>query len=334
MSRRALVTGAMGCLGAWTVKHLLEAGHVPVAFDLATDRRRLEALMSADELAGVTFERGDLTDGAGVRAVMEKHAVEHIVHLAALQVPFCRADPPLGARVNVEGTVHVFEAARVLGIGHLAFASSIAVYGPASDYPAGLVDDTAPKRPRTFYGVTKIANEGTARVYWLDHGVSSVALRPYTVYGVGRDQGVTSEPSVAMAAAARGEDARISFGGKMQLQWASDVAQQFLDAALVPRTGEAAGGAANGASGVPRRSPERGAHVFDLGGPVVDIEEVARIIERVRPDVRITVGDARLPFPDGFDDTALRAAAPRVYETSLEEGVRRTIERFEALASR
>jgi UDP-glucuronate 4-epimerase len=175
-----------------------------------------------------------------------------------------------------------------------------------------------------------MANEGTARVYWHDHGISSVALRPYTVYGVGRDQGVTSEPTVAMAAAARGEDAHISFGGTMQLQWASDVARQFLDAALVP-----GGDADDGTSGArpSAQAADRGAFVYDLGGPLVTIEEVARIIERVRPDVRVTVGDSRLPFPKGFDDGALRSAAPRVYETPLEEGVRRTIERFEALAA-
>src|SRR5690606_21195853 len=156
MSAKVLVTGAMGCLGAWTVKHLVEAGHVPVAFDLSTNRRRLEALMDAEMLAAVTFEQGDLTDGQAVRQVMERTGVERIVHLAALQVPFCRADPVAGARVNVEGTVHVFEAARALGIPHLAFASSIAVYGPASDYATDVVDDTVPKRPRTLYGVTKI----------------------------------------------------------------------------------------------------------------------------------------------------------------------------------
>lgn len=324
MSRRVLVTGAMGCLGAWTVKHLLERGHRPVAFDLSTDKRRLEALMPPDQLAAVTFVRGDLTDGAQVRQVMQEEGVEAVVHLAALQVPFCRANPPLGARVNVEGTVHVFEAVKDLGLGHLAYASSIAVYGPATDYPPGLVSDSAPKVPRTFYGVTKLANEGTARLYWQDHGVSSIALRPYTVYGVGRDQGVTSEPTVAMAAAARGEDATISFGGRMQLQWASDVAQQFIDAAL------ASWGAADGA---PSFAVERGAHVFDLGGPVVEIAEVARLIEQARPGVKVTVGDGRLPFPAGFDDSALRKAAPRVYETPLEEGVRRTVESFAGLAS-
>lgn len=316
-SASVLVTGAMGCLGAWTVKHLLDDGHRPVAFDLATDKRRLEALMGPDELEAVEFVEGDLTDQAKVEATVLDGGIERIVHLAALQVPFCRANPSLGARVNVQGTVHVFEAAKAAGIGHLAYASSIAVYGSAADYAAGLVSNAAAKQPRTFYGVTKIANEGTARVYWADHGISSVALRPYTVYGVGRDQGVTSEPSLAMAAAARGLDSHISFGGRMQFHWASDVARQFIDAAF-GRLRDGAGGA----------------RVFDLGGPVVSVAEVAALIERLRPGVKVSVGDGSLPFPVGFDDAELRAAVRQVHETPLEDGVRRTIESLEARSGR
>lgn len=314
-----LVTGAGGCLGAWTIRHLLDQGHRPVAFDLSPHRSRIEALLDPHELASVTFVQGDIGDKEQVIAAVTGHQVERIVHLAALQVPLCRANPSLGARVNVQGTVNVFEAARAAGIGHLAYASSIAVYGSATDYPAGIVGDDAAKSPRTLYGVTKIANEGMARVYWSDHAISSVALRPYTVYGVGRDQGVTSEPSMAMLAAARGESSTISFSGRMQFHWASDVARQFIDAAF--------GLVAPLADGI-------GARVFDLGGPLVGVDQVAALIERMRPGVKVGVGDGRLPFPEGFDDAPLRAAARTVYETPLEEGVRLTLEAFEALAQR
>jgi len=321
VSTRVLVTGSMGCLGAWTIKHLLEHGHTPVGFDLSGDRRRVEALLPADELEAVRFVRGDLTDQDQVRNVVLDNGCERIIHLAALQVPFCRANPSLGVSVNVQGTVHVFEAAKAAGISHLAYASSIAVYGPDSDYasangPSGLISNAhAAKRPRTIYGVTKVANEGTAEVYWRDHQLSSVALRPYTVYGVGRDQGVTSEPSQAMAAAARGEDFHISFGGEMQFHFASDVARQFIDAAFARFKDPGA---------------SRGARVFDLGGPVVSVADVAALIERARPGVKVTVGDAGLPFPRGFDDADLRGTVEHVYQTPLEDGVRQTIAALQA----
>ena len=119
-----------------------------------------------------------------------------MIHLAALQVPFCRADPPLGARVNVLGTVNVFEAAKARP--HLApitYASSIAAFD---------ANGTMAGHPGTIYGVYKRANESTAAVYFAENGVSSTGLRPHTVYGVGRDQGLTSAPTTAMLAAAAG----------------------------------------------------------------------------------------------------------------------------------
>src|SRR6266568_7668328 len=109
MARTYLVTGAMGCLGAWTIKNLLSAGERVVAFDLSTDTFRLKLLMPDDVVESVPIVKGDITDFAAVERVVLDHGVMHILHLAALQVPFCRANPVLGAQVNVTGTVNVFE---------------------------------------------------------------------------------------------------------------------------------------------------------------------------------------------------------------------------------
>jgi nucleoside-diphosphate-sugar epimerase len=240
----------------------LEQGEGVVSFDLSEDRQRLNQLLSQEEQAAVTFVTGDLTDYQQVLAAVEEHGVTRIIHLAALQVPFCIANPVQGARVNVTGTVNVFEAARRSGIGHIAYASSIAVYGPPERYPPGLVAHQAAHDPRTLYGVYKVANEGTARVYWRDWEVSSTGLRPYTVYGVGRDQGLTSEPTKALRAAVDGEPYHISFGGTMQFQLASDVARQFILAA---------------------REEPSGAQVFNLGTEPVTVEHFAEIARSLRP---------------------------------------------------
>lgn len=310
-----LLTGTMGCIGAWTAYHLVRQGQRVVSFDLSQDRARLNLLLTPDEQEAITFVTGDLSDPAQVSAAFGTHGVTHVIHLAALQVPFCRANPILGAQVNVTGTVNVFEAARQAGVRHLTYASSIAVYAP--DVPAPILHD-APRQPRTLYGVYKVANEDTARVYWQDHGISSVALRPYTVYGLGRDQGLTSDPTKAMLAAAAGQPFQINFGGTMQFHFASDVAQQFIDAALTPVI-------VDDGDGQPQ-----GAWVFNLGTPPASVDEVIALIQAVKPDAQITRTDARLPFPEACDDSALRAHVPTVYETPLAEGVRATIAAFEA----
>jgi nucleoside-diphosphate-sugar epimerase len=117
-------------------------------------------------------------------------------------VPFCRADPPRGALVNVVGTVNVFEAARRRAgqMAPVVYTSSIAVFTADDADPAsGRLTAAAYPHPPNHYGVFKQANEGNARIYWLDSGVSSIGVRPMTIYGVGRDQGMTSGPTKAFA---------------------------------------------------------------------------------------------------------------------------------------
>jgi nucleoside-diphosphate-sugar epimerase len=299
----------MGCIGAWTLLHLLKQGKEVVSFDLRDERHRLDLLMSRDKQSAITFVQGDLTDSAQVQNVFEAHDISHVIHLAALQVPMCKANPVLGAQVNVTGTVNVFEAARQHAINHLAYASSIAVYGPPDDYAEAILPHNAPRLPRTLYGVYKVANEDMAKVYWQDHGISSTALRPYTVFGLGRDQGLTSEPTKAMQAAARGEDYHITFGGHMQFHYASDVARQFIAAA---------------------EHVLDGAHSFNMGTDSTPVQSVAQHIMTVVPGVTISVGETILPFPQGFDATELHRSFETVYETDLRQAIEQTIDGFRA----
>jgi nucleoside-diphosphate-sugar epimerase len=284
------VTGALGCLGAWTVATLVRAGAVVVALDLGSDRRRLHLIASKEELAPVTFVQGDITEPKTISHTVADHGITHIVHLAALQVPFCKADPVLGAQVNVTGTVNVFEAAKQHGLAApIAYASSAAVY-----------DQHGEVAPRTLYGIYKLANEGTGRVYWQDDGVASIGLRPFSVYGPGRDQGITAGPTLAIDAAVRGQPYRIAFGGRTQLHYAPDVARAFVQAA---------------------RSPADGAHAFSLGGPPTAIADFVTAVEAEIPGAEITFDEAPLPFPDELPapwfDTPL---------TPLEQGIRETAE--------
>jgi UDP-glucuronate 4-epimerase len=310
MSNNYLVTGAMGCIGAWALYQLVQQGKHAVSFDLSDNRSRVDLLLSRKEQESITFVQGDLTDAAGVLKVFHDQTVTHVIHLAALQVPFCRANPVLGSQVNVTGHVNIFEAAKQSGISHVAYASSMAVYGPASDYPPGLLAPDAPMLPRTLYGVYKMADEWIARIYWQDYQLSSTALRPYTVYGIGRDQGVTSDPSKAMRAAARGEAFQIGFGGKMQFHLASDVAKQFIKAA---------------------EKPLKGAFGFNLGTPVTAVANVVQMIKDVKPGAAISNADTILPFAEGCDATPLHQHFENVYETPLAEGIQQTIEWFAKL---
>ena len=100
--RTFLVTGAMGCIGVWTLYHLVKAGERAVSFDLSDDRRRLDLLLSPEEQDQITFLHGDLTHFETVLAAFQEQGITHVIHLGALQVPFCTvaiATPALRLRM-------------------------------------------------------------------------------------------------------------------------------------------------------------------------------------------------------------------------------------------
>jgi UDP-glucuronate 4-epimerase len=166
-----LVTGALGCLGAWIASRLVREGSQVVAFDAHSDPRRLSLLLDAAALARVEFVQGDIADAEQLDATIDRHGVTYIIHLAALLHPQIKSDPRRGARVNALGGVNVFEAAarRPQQVRRIVYASSIGVYGP-DDASDGVVRHDAVGHPTTLYGVYKQAEEGMARV--LDNPVS------------------------------------------------------------------------------------------------------------------------------------------------------------------
>lgn len=318
MSERFVVTGAMGCIGAWVVCNLVREGVAVSIFDLDSEPRRLRLLLTEEELGRVEFIRGDITDLGAFEAALDKFDVNRVIHLAALQVPFCKADPPLGARVNVVGTVNVFEAVqrRRERIPHVVYASSMAVFGAPEDYePDTVLADETDLVPHTHYGVYKQANEGTARIYSEDAGVPSIALRPYVIYGVARDQGLTSMPTTAMLAAAVDRPCHIPYGGRMVFQHADDTAKAFIRCARVKREGAA---------------------VFNLSGPAPDMSEVVGAINKAAPAStgKITFDDVPFPIPADVESRGLEQVLGKIPHRPLQQGVAETIAKFRELVDR
>jgi len=307
-----LVTGAQGFIGSWVVKNLIEMGRGVVVYDLDIQPKRLAQILSTEQLQGITFVRGDVCDLEAIGNAVKEHGVEKIIHLAGLQIPACQADPRRGAMVNVLGTLNIFEAALANKIDNVVYASSAAVAGKPEDYDEKVFTPTSIPRPRSHYGVFKQCNEGNARIYFETRGLSSVGLRPWAVYGVGRDFGLTSDPTKAIKAAVMGVPFKIQFGGCANMQYADDIAKIFLlcaDAEL------------------------KGAHAFNLQGEVLDVDQMIGVIEKVVPGAQglITHGDLNLPLISAFDDSDLRGTLGALPHTPFEEGVRQTAGIFSAL---
>jgi nucleoside-diphosphate-sugar epimerase len=311
---RVLITGGYGFIGAWIIRRLLQRGDTVFVYDLAENPRRLDLILSPDQLAQVHYVPGDVTDLPRLNAAIAQHGITQIIHLAGLQVPTCRANPILGATVNVIGTLAVFEAAKAHAaqVQRVVYASSAAVFGPPADYPPGPLDDEVKLTPSTHYGYFKCCNEGNAKIYFQDHALSSVGLRPWTVYGVGRDLGMTSEPTKAIKSVAVGRPYRIAYGGWQDLQYVDDVAGAFVRAA---------------------EADYRGAKSYNLRGDVVDIATFYETLCAVAPEARdsITYGDTQIGIAYDLSDDALQRDLGPVEKTPLADGIRQTLQMFRRL---
>jgi len=311
---RVLITGGYGFIGAWIIRNLIARGQTVSVYDLKEDSRRLRLILPESEVKKAAFVEGDVTDLAALKRAIAENEITHVIHLAGLQVPTCRVDPLLGAKVNVLGTLAVFEAVRSAGaqVQRLVYASSAAVFGGPDKYSSGPLGDDVLLVPSTHYGIYKCCNEGNARIYYQDAGISSIGLRPWTVYGVGRDLGMTSEPTKAIKSVLLGRPYHISFGGWSDFQYVDDVAKTFVNCLDRPYTG---------------------AKSYNLRGEVVTVADFLQVLCSVLPEARnlVTHGSTQIAIAYNLSDDALQRDLGPMPKTTLEAGIRETVRIFREL---
>lgn len=300
---RIFITGATGFLGSWIISALVDKGASVIATDVSLDHRRLETLRPDLPKNRIAFHICDVTDAEALDALIAQTQPTGIIHLAALQIPVCRVKPALGAMVNIVGHINVFEAARKAGIKRIIYTSSIAAKPRGPD-----------NAPSNLYGIFKKTDEEIARLYWQDYNLPSLGLRPYIVYGVGRDDGETSAITRAIEAAALGRSYEIPFSTRSCFQYAADVAGAITDAV---------------------RSNWDGALLSDITERISSIDDVLAAIQTVVPGAKISKATYERVSPDkGFDTAPLAEVIADWQETSLEEGVRQTVALYRAIAVR
>ena len=304
---KVLVTGASGCIGAWVVRRLIQDGHVAVATDVSSEEHRFDLLVTpldpGDRLIRDTL---DIRDAEAIENSLQRHAPDAVIHLAALQLPICRDNPLACADINVRGMLNFLVLNQKYPF-KFVYTSSTAVYGPSTGHTIHQDENLV---PLSLYGVFKRCDEEMARVWHAEHGVPSVGIRPWTVYGPARDRGLTADVTLALLHAARNEDYHIRFKGLLGLEHADEVAAALLVAAL---------------------RPMRSAAVYTLGGPVAQVEEIAEVIGRLTGHRdRITIDERPLGFDcETTDETFQADYGPFPYR-SMEQGLQETLDVWRA----
>ncbi len=243
---RALVTGGAGFIGSNIVDALLARGdEVTVLDDLSTGRRdNLEGALTA----GAELIEGDVRDAPELARLLERLRPEVVFHLAAqIDVRRSIADPAFDARVNVEGTINLLEAARSIeGIRIVNTSTGGAIYGEGRILPA---PEDHPVAPEAGYGQSKFAAEGYCELYSRLHGVSTVSLRYGNVFGPRQDPlGEAGVVAIFCGRLLAGERPTI-FGDGLQTRdyvYVGDIVEANLAAAASP-----IGGPVNIGRGVP-----------------------------------------------------------------------------------
>ncbi len=178
MPQKILVTGACGWLGRAIVEALLARGDTVVAVDLVVPPA--VAARAAGEPRLIP-EIADLGEWPRVLRLFETHAPDAVIHAAAIVGVVQAADVPLAAlRVNVEGSINLFEAMRSTGVKRVIHVSTEETYG---DFLAPVIDEDHPQKPLSVYGLTKLAAEHYGRVYSRNHGLECINVRTCWVYG-------------------------------------------------------------------------------------------------------------------------------------------------------
>src|ERR671930_631079 len=181
-----LVTGGAGYIGSVVAAELLCDGHDVVVYD------NLSRGHNAAVPRGAAFIQGNLFDGELLVRTLREHAVEAVMHFAALSlVGESVREPALYFRNNVAGTLHLLDAMRAAGVGRLIFSSTAAVYGQPEATP---IAEDAALRPINPYGESKLMVETVLRRYDEAYGLRSVSLRYFNAAGAAGELGEEHHP--------------------------------------------------------------------------------------------------------------------------------------------
>ena len=290
--KNILIFGGCGFLGSWITKALLKKNLKITIFDLRIKTDLLKNLIGND-LNKINFIEGDISDYEQVLKATED--MNYILNLAGLMTPDCSSNPSLGAEVNVKGSINVFEAIKKNNIKFLIYTSSGGVYGNEDKYNPF---------PETHYGAFKLAVEGMARAYFNESLISSVGLRPFVIYGPGREVGGTAGVTLACKAAKQNFEYTVGFSGKVGFVYVEDVTnlvERLIDKAPL------------------------GAITMNVNGITTSVKNFISIIKKNIPEAKVKFSGKPLSVVEEILGGEPSKTFKDFKYTSLDNGINKTI---------
>jgi len=277
MSTKIMVTGGSGFLGAHIINYLAGRGDEVLIYDLVPPSGERAWLI--DGVKGrVEFERRSIEDLSSLISVIKDYRIEKVVHGASIvDIPYLKQNPLTALRINVNGTINVLEAARLVPVERVVYASTNGVltvkqYEPIDENHPILL----PEGPASgFYGASKVACEAFGMCYWVYHGINFIALRPSSFYGFGMQIPLYLKPIIE--GAVKGVPVRLSKGKDTPRDYVyvKDVASAFVKALDIER----------------ERIQDR-IFMIGTGKNLATPAEAARIVKEILPESKIELDDS------------------------------------------
>lgn len=324
------ITGGTGCIGSVTIFKLLqfkEVGKIVIA--TRSNNADPLKLWLGDALdSKLEFITLDVSDYEAIKEVVLNVNPTHIIHLGAYQSPDCSRDHIGGMEINLGGTMALFDVAEKLPrLEKFVFASSAAVYGMRSMYSQDTISEDVQLAPPNHYGIWKLAGEHLGRLFHNKTKVPTVCLRLNTTYGKGRDKGMTSAPTNALKAIAMGVVSgellpfEMPYQGRENYHFVEDVGAQFAACTLQPYEGFGA---------------------FNIKGETIAIKKFLKIVDEQARELglgdysRSTVIADAPPnlFVCDLEHEKISKTFKNLPETTIEQGVRKSLEEFLDMAKK
>jgi nucleoside-diphosphate-sugar epimerase len=325
---RILITGGTGCIGSVTVYKLLQMPEVEkIVVATRTGNAGALKLWLGEQLdPRIEFVTLDVSDCQAVRTLTPRINPTHIIHLGGFQSPDCSSNHLKGMEINVGGTMELFDTAEKLPeLQRFVFASSGAVYGKRAEYPEAVIREDVRLTPPNHYGIWKLAGEHLARFFHDRTHIPTVCLRLNTTYGLGRDKGMTSAPTVAMKAVAlsAAKWKTVSFAmpyqGLENYHFVEDVGAHFAACAM---------------------QPFEGYGVFNIKGKTIEVKRFLDIVRQQAEmldigkyaDISIAADAKPNMFSYDLSHEKIDATFSDMPLTSIENGVMRSLLAFFKMA--
>jgi nucleoside-diphosphate-sugar epimerase len=308
-----LVTGGTGFIGSRVVRDLVREGEQVVAMDWYPERNVLRRLLDQEEIESkVKIIQGDVTDYANLTRIIKQHNVEKIVHTAALLLHDVNANPLLAVKVNCEGTVAVFEAAKLLGVKKVVWISSGSIFGPPENYAQEYIPNNALHNPQNLYGGTKSLDEQFAAYYADTYGMDIEAIRLVLVYGAWQTHGRTAAIIQQMVInPALGKPGKVPAAGDNVLGWTyvEDASRAIILACKAEKT--------------KTRS-------FSVRGNIHSVKEIADYVKELVPEANIALlplekSKSHLIMTCKYDMTRIQEELGFSLQWTMKQGIKDTI---------